>query len=83
MAISRLAAKFAGSASRTPPPPGAMASLAASAVFVDLNGDGRPDGYLVIGHAPGGHGPAPGPAAAVEVDPAILATGASLFAPDI
>jgi hypothetical protein len=56
-----------------------------STVFVDLNGDGKPDGYLLLGHGqpphdrsqgPAPDGPAQGPPA--EVDPTILGAGHAL-----
>jgi hypothetical protein len=56
-----------------------------STVFVDLNGDGKPDGYLLLGHGTPPHDPGQPPAAdghvqgpEADVDPAILSAGHAL-----
>jgi hypothetical protein len=55
------------------------ASGAESRVYVDLNGDGQADGFVLMTHGPAG-GPAPAPALAVVHEPAAPAfvAGASL-----
>jgi hypothetical protein len=60
-----------------PAPPPGWTPDTTSTVFVDLNGDGRPDGFLLLGHG----APAPpdtGSAGDGAVDPGILAAGHAL-----
>jgi hypothetical protein len=67
-----------------PAPPPGWTPETTSTVFVDLNGDGRPDGFLLLGHGAPAHGegtpaaPDPSSGGEIEVDPAILSAGHAL-----
>jgi len=62
-----------------PAPPPEFRPDTTSTVFVDLNGDGKPDGFLVMGHGPpaadGDPASEPHPGPHSELDPAILGVG--------
>jgi len=71
-----------------PAPPPGWSPATTSTVFVDLNGDGKPDGFLFVGHGEppkggvGGSGPEPhAPGPEPDVDPGIAGQGHALAHP--